>query len=117
MATQQGKPDNVRPPPGRMRLSFRAKTNPSRRPGKTKRIHDHATPNSQICAPTHNPDPPQPDAPSRRSATTGGLQRLGNLIALCDGHRAGFGPSVRRATPGITRKMVPNWMRGLDQIQ
>jgi len=46
-----------------------------------------------------------------------GVARLGNLIALCDGHRAGFGPSIRRPTPGFTRKMVPNWTRGLDQIQ
>jgi len=32
-------------------------------------------------------------------------ERLGNLIALCDGHRVGFGPSIRRPTPGITTKI------------
>jgi hypothetical protein len=46
-----------------------------------------------------------------------GVAAAGNLIALSDGHRAGFGPSIRRSTPGITRKMIPNWTRGLDQIQ
>jgi len=28
-----------------------------------------------------------------------GLRRLENLIALRDGHCAGFGPSIRRPTP------------------